>query len=245
MTPDQRALQLAQRVRALPEITMRARWAREQLERMPARETLGVLRSARDCAVGRCPAFPEAWLAIGLALSEPAGEALRQRLLENARAEGALELEALLGQANPVDDPRAAKLPDFGRGRPPTLGERKSLARTRDRELLSRVLRDPHPDVMHILLDNPRLTEVDVLRAASARPVASEVLREIFLSARWIIHASVQAALVLNPDCPRDVALFLVPQLSRGDARRALDVAGLDAMVISSCRSVVRGGMRH
>ncbi|NOY92340.1 MAG: hypothetical protein GXP55_14185 [Deltaproteobacteria bacterium] len=245
MTPDQRALLLAQRVKALPEVAMRARWTREALERLPVDESLEVLRSARDCAVGRCPAFSEAWLAISLALSEPAGEALRRRLLAHARCSGALELEALLDQGPAVDDPRASKLPEFGRGRPPTLGERKSLARTRDRELLSRVLRDPHPDVMRILLDNPRLTEIDVLRAASARPVAGQVLREIFLSTRWIIRPSVQTTLVLNPHCPRELALFLVPQLSRTDARRALDVAGLDAMVLSACRGVVHGGTRH
>ncbi len=153
MTPDQRALLLARRVKALPEVAMRARWTREAFERLPVEQGLEVLRSTRDFAVGRCPAFSEAWLAISLALSEPAGEALRRRLLAHARHSGGIELEALLDRG-------------------PT-------------------------------------------------------------------------ALVLNPLCPRDVALFLVPQLSRTEARRALEVAGLDAMVHTACLDVVRGGTRH
>ena len=55
------------------------------------------------------------------------------------------------------------------RGRPLTLGERKSLARTHDRSLIQRVVRDPHPDVIRILLDNPSLTEEDVGRVCAQR----------------------------------------------------------------------------
>ncbi|HEX4423632.1 MAG TPA: hypothetical protein VH165_37235, partial [Kofleriaceae bacterium] len=55
-------------------------------------------------------------------------------------------------------------------GRPLTLGERKALARTHDREQILLLLRDPHPAVVTILLDNPHITEVDVVRLAAARP---------------------------------------------------------------------------
>lgn len=246
VTPNERALALAQRVRALPEVQMRAQWVRRELSELSADAALEVVRTAHDCTEGRCAPFPELWLALALALGQPEGAALRRRLLDEARSAQLLALSALL-DARPASerDPRASAVPDFGRERPLTLGERKSLARTHDRLLLSRVVRDPHPDVMRILLGNSSLTELDVLRAASARPVSSEVLREIFTSARWIKRPAVQSALVLNPYCPRDVALFLVPQLSRSDARRALDVSGLDRMVRLACLRVVRGGVRH
>jgi len=246
VTPDERALTLAQRVRTLPEVQMRARWLRRELSELDPDAALEVVRTARDCTEGRCTPFPEMWLALALALGQPEGAEVRQRLLECARSGQLLSLSALLDPRPTVEpDPRASALPDFGRERPLTLGERKSLARTHDRLLLGRVVRDPHPDVMRILLGNPSLTEFDVLRAASARPVSGEVLREIFASARWVKRPAVQSALVLNPHCPRDVALFLVPQLSRSDARRALDVSGLDRMVRLACLRVVRGGLRH
>jgi len=246
VSPDEHALAMARRVRALPEVQMRAQWTRQELRELPAADALEVLRSARDCTEGRCAPFPELWLALGLALGQVEGAGLRQELLSHAQAAELLSLSALLEPKSHAEvDARAAVVPQLNRERPLTLGERKSVARTHDRDLLTRVVRDPHPDVMRILLGNPSLTEFDVLRAASARPVASDVLRTIYLSARWIKRQAIQSALVLNPYCPRDVALFLVPLLSRSDARRALEVAGLDRMVLLACQRVVRGGLRH
>jgi hypothetical protein len=43
--------------------------------------------------------------------------------------------------------------------RPLTLGERKSLARSWDRNVLTRLLIDPNHDVVALLLQNPRITE--------------------------------------------------------------------------------------
>jgi hypothetical protein len=111
-------------------------------------------------------------------------------------------------------------VPDFGRGRPLTLGERKSLARTRDRNVLVKVLRDPHPDVIRILLDNPTLTENDLIRLCARRPIASDVLRVVSQHPRWIVRDAVRRTLVLNPSCPEEIALSLVPHLRAQDARR-------------------------
>ena len=72
---------------------------------------------------------------------------------------------------DPNDEDDAQRIPDFGVGRPLTLGERKSLARRPDRDLIARVMRDPNPDVIRILLNNPGLTESDVVRVCARRPV--------------------------------------------------------------------------
>ena len=55
-------------------------------------------------------------------------------------------------------------------GRPLTLGERKSLAKKPDRDLLERLLADPHPDFIRGVLRNPRLTEDDVVRFVARVP---------------------------------------------------------------------------
>ncbi len=107
--------------------------------------------------------------------------------------------------------------PDAGRAL--TLGERKSLARRRDRQLLARALRDPHRDVIRVLLSNPALTEPDVVRLCARRPVAAEVLREVFRSPRWIVRYGVRLALARNPWAPLDVSLAVVPRLHAHDAR--------------------------
>ena len=86
----------------------------------------------------------------------------------------------------PEEEPQH-RVPDYGRGRPLTLGERKSLARKPDRRMFDRVLRDPHPDVIALLLQNPRLTETDVVRLCSRRPGVAEVLSRVFAS-RWSLR---------------------------------------------------------
>lgn len=50
--------------------------------------------------------------------------------------------------------------------RPLTLGERKALARTHRRDKLLLMIRDPHPAVVAIVLDNPHVTEQDVVKMA-------------------------------------------------------------------------------
>ena len=87
-------------------------------------------------------------------------------------------------------------------GRPLTLGERKSAARTHDREKLGLLLRDPHPMVVAILLDNPHITESDVIKMASMRPAVPEALAKIAAHPRWSVRHPVKRALVLNPATP-------------------------------------------
>jgi hypothetical protein len=134
-----------------------------------------------------------------------------------------------------AEDEDALRVPDFGMGRPVTLGERKSLARRHDRELIARVIRDPHPDVMRILLGNPRLTEPDVLRLCARRPVATEVLREVYRCARWIVCYPIKLALVMNPHTPVDVSLQLLPLLHEQDLKRVREAADLPPELHAAC----------
>ena len=80
---------------------------------------------------------------------------------------------------------------------------------------------DPDPVVIRNLLKNPRLLERDVLRIASAQPVAAEVLSEIFRSDHWCGRPSVQLALLQNPT-PPDLARSLL---------ELLDSVGLKSLV--------------
>ncbi len=111
-------------------------------------------------------------------------------------------------------------LPDYGTGRPLTLGERKSLARGHDRGLLARVLRDPHPDVIHNVLGNPKITEDDVVTLAARRPLASPIMFEIARHTRWGSRRRVRMALVLNPSCPPDLAMPFIALLLRSELQQ-------------------------
>jgi len=112
------------------------------------------------------------------------------------------------------------------KGRPLTLGERKSLARTHRREDLLLLIRDPHPAVVAIFLDNPHVTEIDVVRIAAARPAVPESLTKIAAHPKWSVRHAVKRALVMNPATPLADAIRITTTLRTQElAELALDPA--------------------
>jgi len=115
------------------------------------------------------------------------------------------------------------------------LGTRKWKARLHDRNLLSRLVHDPDPGVVVILLQNPKVTEANVLRLASARPTRPEILLAVVRSARWLPRPAIVQALVQNPYTPLTARVALLPLLSRAELQRLYrnptGVSGFDEAV--------------
>ena len=179
----------------------------------------------------------EALIAIVDALNAQGMDVVVQRLREEAAGASLLALERLIRhppQARVVEPPRAA-LPNDGRRRPLTLGERKSLARRTDRDTMQRLLHDPHPDVIRRCLRNPRMTEDEVVRLAARRPGRGDVLAEIARS-RWVHCPRVRIALVLNPASPVEMTARMVGLLLRSElamvSRSPAAVAGVRALCL-------------
>ena len=107
----------------------------------------------------------------------------------------------------------APERPLTPKGRPLTLGERKALARTHRREDLLLLIRDPHPAVVAILLDNPHVTELEIVRIAAMRPAVPASLATIAAHARWSVRHAVKRALVMNPSTPLVDAIRLATTL--------------------------------
>jgi hypothetical protein len=171
------------------------------------------------------PAAREVLVALVDALQDPSVSDHVQRLREEAAGVPHMALERLVRQpvsvapAREVPSPDEDRVPDYGRGRPLTLGERKTLARRPDRAMLERLLRDPHPDVIRQLLVNPKLVEEDVLSLAARRPCRPDVLTQIARTPRWTHRPRIRIALVLNPDTPLDVTAPLLGLLVRQELR--------------------------
>jgi hypothetical protein len=225
----------------LEEIEMRVGLLCEQLASLPAEQGVQLVYDAhRGAALGSADA-QLVFLALGWALFEPRIEARRFELAMTARqAEHAQLAELILPpveQDAPAEDKR--RIPDLGRGRPLTLGERKSLARTHDRTLIQRVVRDPHPDVVRIVLENPALTEEDVIRICAARPNDPKVLQAVYRNRRWVVRYRPRNALVRNPDTPLDIALLLSPLLRRQELREAASSSELAPALRLSCKTIL------
>lgn len=135
-------------------------------------------------------------------------------------AEDDLEVQALFARtraARDFDHDREEWIDREMRAR--TLGERRALARTHDRDLLARLATDPDPMVVKHVLQNARCTEREVLLAASRRPQRAEVLEEIFRSRRWSSNRRVRRALALNPYSPPALAAAALALLTAPDLR--------------------------
>lgn len=190
--------------------------ARVQLFRSILAETpLDELRALVGVLVERAgmreSAAQTALLAVEIALmSRP--EVMRVLHHEGPRAEE----EDPPGERDAPDD-EDHKVPQYFAGRTLTLGERKSLARRPDRRMIDRVARDPSPAVIELLLNNPRLTEDDVVRLCARRPGLPEVLTLVFVNPRWSARPRVRRSLALNPRTPEPIVAALVPLMSPDD----------------------------
>ncbi|MDP2309331.1 MAG: hypothetical protein Q8P18_25145 [Pseudomonadota bacterium] len=94
-------------------------------------------------------------------------------------------------------------------------GARTSAARSVDRLVLDRLLHDRDPRVIRVLLDNPRITERDVVRIAAMRPTSTAILELIASHLRWGQGYRVRKTLAFNPATPFSLAAPLLPTLLR------------------------------
>ncbi|HTU63301.1 MAG TPA: hypothetical protein VMF89_32795 [Polyangiales bacterium] len=232
----------AKKLSQLREHSVQVGWTRSELLRIGAVRAADVLSVVLARAEQREERYAVLLLRVSLALSTPTMSALKGSIAAVAHACGQSSLARFLGHVQVEADPEQEEapaserdIPDFGRGRPLTLGERKSLARTHDRNLLARVLRDPHPDVIKILLDNPTMVEADVVRLCARRPSRPDVLNEVFLHQRWVLRYRVRLTLALNPFTPEEVALQILPHLSAADLREVRSSGQISPRVREAC----------
>jgi hypothetical protein len=181
----------------------------------------------------------EVLLAIVDAFNRAGMEVVVQRLREQAAGDSLLALERLLRAPARPSQPsdlgaRKSRPPDLGLGREVTLGERKSLARRPDRDMIQRLLADPHPDVIQRCLRNPRVTEDDIVRLAARRPGHRAVLAEIARST-WTHRPRVRMALVFNPATPDEIAARISGLLLRPELELVARSPGVPAALRAVC----------
>lgn len=219
---DDEAAVLARRVASLRDPQVRVAYVRATLRDTTAPRVFELVIDVAARAEIGDEEHRDLWLVMAVALADPQCQAIRAETAQLARERALHDVATLLEtpESGPLAE-GAKRVPDFGTrdGKPLTLGERKSLARKQGRELVARVLRDPHPDVIRILLSNPRVTEDDLVRLCARRPISPEVLRQVVLAPRWIVRYRIRVALVKNPHTPLDLALPLAAGLNAQDAR--------------------------
>ena len=211
---------------ALPDPALRVAWLAERLERWPAAAAAGLLNELCEESERSDPDAREALLSVSALFARLGNHPLLDGLREEVAAQRLLALDRMLRRApQPVMVDRPANdlpVPDYGTGRELTLGERRSLARRPNRRMFDKLLADPHPLVIRQLLENPKLTEGDLIRLVTRRPARTEVIREVAEHPRWLSRRRVRLAILLNPGSPPEIAVPLVVVCNRNELRELL-----------------------
>lgn len=212
---------VATRLSRLPEAAMRTATLAELVVRLPAENAAWILDALATAGRAGGPPYDLGLLAaVDLASRDLLPYDTRRAVYEAAERLGLESCRELFfseangdGVQEGADRPR----PLTPGTKPLTLGERKALARSWRRDAIEKLVLDPSPDVIALLIDNPRVTEEDILRIATARRASAAALMMLLGHKRWNVRPRVRKALLRNPRFPEAAAVRLVGLLPRQD----------------------------
>jgi hypothetical protein len=99
------------------------------------------------------------------------------------------------------------------------LGQKIALARRGPARVAGALVAEGHAQILSIALDNPFLTEAQVLKALAREKIASPVVAAVAAHRKWSHSYNVRLALVRNPSTPLATILAFLPQLTVSDLR--------------------------
>jgi hypothetical protein len=215
---------------SLPDVGLRVSWLRAHLAELRDADAAALLSCLCEDGERADPDSREALLVVAMVLAADGHTPFVERLRHHAEERRLLSLARILRRGDASASGRSRSqppIPDYGAGRELTVGERRSLARSPNRRVLEKLLRDPHPLVLGQLLGNPRLTEDDVVRLAARRPLHRAIVDTLAESPRWLRRPRIRLTLLLNPGTPEPVSMPLLAVCTRCELLEV--VHGVDA----------------
>lgn len=208
------ALKLAQHLVALENESLRSAAAARHLQnRSPAEVVLIVSELAHRARDNATAATAVATIARALAQELIDAEHIAVCLqAARSRADRAVEAIFATGPALRDYDRNDETFVDKRLNAMP-LGRRRSLSRSKDIDLLTRLAHDQDPEVIKQLLANPRVTEREALVVASRRPTRPAILEQVLIG-RFGVRARIKAAVAHNPYAPLTLAVRAMTGLS-------------------------------
>jgi hypothetical protein len=99
------------------------------------------------------------------------------------------------------------------------LGQKITLARRGPARVAGALLIEGHPQVVAVVLDNPYLTEAQILKTLSREKLPAPVVPAIIHHRKWSISYNIRIALLRQPSAPLATILSYLPQLTVSDLR--------------------------
>lgn len=121
-----------------------------------------------------------------------------------------------------------------------TLGERRSISKSNVKDNIDRLLSDPDPVVITNILNNPRVTEREVLKVASKRPNSPGILKLVATHRVWSKRYAVKKAVASNPYCSPRVSIALLELLLTQDLKTIAGDNSVHPQVKLSAEEIVK-----
>jgi hypothetical protein len=99
------------------------------------------------------------------------------------------------------------------------LGQKITLARRGTARVAGALLAEGHAQVLSVVLDNPGLTEAQVLKALSRERLPVGVIKAVAQHRKWSHTYNVRLALVRHPSSTLSTVLAYLPELTVSDLR--------------------------
>jgi len=112
-----------------------------------------------------------------------------------------------------AEDQLVSRLPQL------PLGQKITLARRGPTRVAGALVAEGHAQVIAVALENPYLTEAQILKALSRDKLPVTVIPAIIQHRKWSISYNVRLALVRHPSSPLATILGYLPELTVSDLR--------------------------
>ena len=99
------------------------------------------------------------------------------------------------------------------------VGQRLKLALKGNRDARSILIRDSNRLVQRFVLQNPRITEDEIMALCKNRGSERELIEAVCKKKEWTTNYQIRVALVTNPKTPLTIALRFAPTLLQRDLR--------------------------
>lgn len=119
------------------------------------------------------------------------------------------------------------------------VGEKIKLALRGNRDARSILIRDPNRLIQRFVLQNPRLTEEEVIAIARNRNIEGELLRRIGEHKYWPRNYQVRLSLVTNSKTPLATVLHFVGTLMERDLRFLAKSKNVSTTVVTQARRLL------
>jgi len=119
------------------------------------------------------------------------------------------------------------------------MGQRIKLALKGNRDARMILIRDPNRLIQRFVLQNPRLTDDEVIMIAKNRSQDVEILRHIGAHKSWPRNYQVRLALITNPKTPVGTALHFLSTLMERDIRFLAKSKNVSTTIVSQARRML------